>query len=84
MLILVCIYSHSLQVIETCRTCTFYFAKKKKKPLLLSAVKAQMLDTYQPYITVFCKQHLKIHSRQHKNVCKLLTNLFQSFICQWI
>lgn len=36
MLILVCIYSHSLQVIETCRTCTFYFAKKKKTSTVIS------------------------------------------------
>lgn len=52
-----CVYlhSHSLQAIETCRTSTFFYLLKKKKkashemPPLVTAVKAQMTDTCQPY-----------------------------------
>lgn len=47
-------------------------------PLLLTAVKAQMMDTYQPYITELCKQHLEIN--EQGSIKMSFNESFQSFI----
>lgn len=36
-----------------------YEVTSHELPLLLTAVKAQMMETYQPYVTELCEQHLE-------------------------